>query len=58
MKEASKYYLSLCVEEYREIEKAPIRKVVGIDVGIKELLTTSDGIVIKNNKYIKNMNKR
>ena len=51
-KEASKYYISLCVEEYREIEKVPMRKVVGIDVGIKELLTTSDGIVIKNNKYI------
>ena len=34
------------------IEKQPLRKVVGIDVGIKELLTTSDGIVIKNNKYI------
>ena len=51
-KEASKYYVSLCVEEYREIEKQPIRKVVGIDLGIKELLTTSDGIVIKNNRYI------
>ena len=51
-KEASKYYVSLCVEEYKIIEKIPIRKVVGIDVGIKELLTTSDGLVIKNNKYI------
>ena len=51
-KEASKYYVSLCVEEYKKIEKQPIRKVVGIDVGIKELLTTSDGLVIRNNKYI------
>ena len=51
-KEASKYYVSLCVEEYKEIEESPVRKVVGIDVGIKELLTISDGVVIKNNKYI------
>ena len=51
-KEASKYYVSLCVEEYKKIEESPVRKVVGIDVGIKELLTISDGVVIKNNKYI------
>ena len=51
-KEADKYYVSLCVEQYIEIKKIPIRRVIGIDVGVKDLLTTSDGTIIKNMKFI------
>jgi len=40
------------VEEYKEIKDVPITRVIGIDVGVKELLTTSDGTIIKNMKFI------
>jgi len=51
-KEASKYYVSVCVEQYVDIKEVPIRRVIGIDVGVKDLLATSDGIIIKNMKFI------
>ena len=57
-KEANKYYVSVCVEEYKEIKEVPIRRVVGIDVGVKDLLTTSDGIIIKNMKFIDKYEKK
>jgi len=51
-KEVDKYYVSVCVEELIEIKEVPIRSVIGIDVGLKELLATSDGTIIKNMKFI------
>ena len=57
-KEASKYYISVCVEKYVDIKEAPIRRVIGIDVGIKDLLTTSDGIIVKNMKFIEKYEKK
>lgn len=47
-----KYYVSVCVSE--DI-KLPIKKeinVVGIDLGVKEIVVTSDGEIYKNPKYI------
>jgi predicted MPP superfamily phosphohydrolase len=41
-----------------EIKEVPIRRVIGIDVGVKELLTTSDGIIIKNMKFIEKYEKK
>ena len=36
-KEASKYYVSICVEQFIEIKESPITRVIGIDVGVKDL---------------------
>jgi len=57
-KEASKYYVSICVEQFIEIKESPITRVIGIDVGVKELLTTSDGTIIKNMKFIDKYEKK
>lgn len=51
-KEASKYYVSISVEELINIPKVIPNTIVGIDLGIKNLLTTSDGITVENKKYI------
>ena len=48
----------MCVEQYKEIQEVPIRTVIGIDVGVKELLTTSDGTIIKNMKFIDKYEKK
>ena len=57
-KEVDKYYVSVCVEEYKEIKEVSVRSVIGIDVGVKELLTTSDGTIIKNMKFIDKYEKK
>ena len=57
-KEANKYYVSVCVEEYKEIKEVPIRRVIGIDVGVKDLLATSNGTIIKNMKFIDKYEKK
>lgn len=53
-----KYYVSILFEVYEE--KAPImlQSVVGIDLGIKKLLTLSDGKIYDNNRYIYKYQKR
>ena len=57
-KEADKYYVSVCALEFKEIKEVPITRVIGIDVGVKELLTTSDGTIIKNMKFIEKYEKK
>lgn len=57
-KEADKYYVSVCVEENKIIDTVIPNKIIGIDLGIKELLTTSDGITIENKKYIEKYEKK
>ena len=50
-KEASKYYVSICVEEFINIPYIIPTKIIGIDLGLKDLVITSDGETIEN-KYI------
>lgn len=57
-KEAGKYYVSVCVEEIKEINKVKPQSVVGIDLGIKNLVTTSEGIVYENKKLIEKYEKK
>ena len=58
-KEANgKYYVSILYEMYDEAPKINHRTIVGIDLGIKKLLTLSDGITYDNNKYIDKYEKR
>ena len=53
----NKYYVSVMVE-VPDITKKEVREVVGIDLGIKKLITLSDGSVYDNNKYIEKYEKR
>lgn len=46
-----KYYISLLFE-LANINKIVPRVVVGLDLGLKKLITLSDGITYNNNKYI------
>ncbi|MCI7241660.1 MAG: transposase [Bacilli bacterium] len=58
-KEANgKYYVSILYEMYDEAPKINYRTIVGIDLGIKKLLTLSDGITYDNNKYLQKYEKR
>ena len=47
-----KYFVSILVEkEYEPVQKT--NKIVGIDLGLKDFLITSDGTKVKNHRYIK-----
>ena len=52
-----KYFVSVfTTEEYQEC--MPTNKSVGVDLGLKDLLITSDGEVFKNNRYTKRYEKK
>ena len=53
-----KYYVSVLYEIYDKVPEVTPRTIVGIDLGIKKLLTLSDGITYDNNKYIDKYEKR
>ena len=58
-KEATdKYYVSVLIEIDKKIEKVEPQSIVGIDLGVKKLLTLSDGTIYDNNKYILKYEKR
>ena len=57
-KEASKYYVSICVEEETFIPNIIPKTIAGIDLGIKDLLVVSDGTTIENRKYIEKYEKK
>lgn len=49
---SGKYYASVLVEQ--EIERLPLTgKKIGIDLGLKDLMTLSNGIVVKRANYLK-----
>lgn len=55
---SGKYYVSLCCTDV-EIEPLPnTGAVVGVDLGVKTLATTSDGVVYPNNKYLYKSDKK
>lgn len=55
---ANKWFVSVnCEIETTDITTVPTT-VLGIDVGIKTLVTCSDGKIFTNNKYLKKMQKR
>ncbi len=57
-KVANKYYVSVCVEEELNVKEVIPSSVVGIDVGIKSLVTTSDGKTYGNPNYLNKYEKR
>lgn len=50
-KEVGKYYISICVEELVNIPTPIPTKIIGIDLGIKDIVITNDGETLEN-KYI------
>ena len=54
----NKYYVSVLVEEDILIEKVTPISIVGIDLGIKDLVVTSDGIKYSNEKVLVKYEKR
>ncbi len=57
-KEANKYYVSVCVEENIILPEKKEINAVGIDLGVKDLVVTSDGEVYKNPKYLRKYEKK
>ena len=53
-----KYYVSVLYEQDDIKYKVIPKNVVGIDLGVKKLLTLSDGSCYDNNKYILKYEKR
>ena len=53
-----KYYVSVVVEENLLVEKVTPTSIVGIDLGIKDLVVTSDGIKYSNEKVLMKFEKR
>ena len=52
-----KYYISLLVEvEIKPLEKTD--KSIGLDLGVKDLVITSDGLKYKNHKYLAKSEKK
>lgn len=55
---SEKYYVSVLVEQ-KEKENLPVsNSKIGIDLGIKEFLITSDGEMIENPKYLRKSEKK
>lgn len=52
-----KYYVSVlvCLSDVKRIEPT---NIVGLDLGIKTLVTLSDGVIYENNRYIEKYEKR
>ena len=54
----NKYYVSVILEEELSLEKVIPATIVGIDLGIKDLVVTSDGVKYANEKIISKYEKR
>lgn len=52
-KENNRYYVAVCIEENKPLEEFILKNAIGIDLGIKNLVITSDGIKYKKMQAIK-----
>ena len=48
----TKFYVSLCIEEELELPEKVTNKAVGIDIGVKNLVVTSNGDYYGNPRYL------
>lgn len=53
-----KYYVSVLYEISEKVKEVTPTSIIGIDLGVKKLLTLSDGNTYENNKYIEKYEKR
>ena len=56
--ENGKYYVSVLYDIKEEKQKERPKNIVGLDIGIKNLVTLSDGKEYENNRYIEKYEKR
>jgi putative transposase len=49
---SGKWYACIIAEQQTDVVKIPIRSAVGIDVGLKHFCSDSDGLQVKNPKYL------
>lgn len=55
---SGKYFVSLCCVDVPEKKYEPTGNAVGVDLGLKEFLITSDGEMIPNPKYLTKQQKK
>lgn len=55
---SGKYFVSVFTEEEYTTPLAKTNKSIGVDMGLKDLLITSDGETFKNNRYTKRYEKK
>jgi len=55
---SGKWFASITIDEDIVVQKQPIKKIVGIDMGITEFLTDTTGRIIENPKYLSKSLKR
>jgi len=58
IKRADGYYCQFAVDAKRQIEQSPTGKHVGIDMGLKEFLTDSEGNTVANPHHLRKAEKR
>lgn len=51
-RENGKYYVSAMCEIVKDIQPVEVNKVVGIDMGVKSFMVTSDNVVVNNPKFL------
>lgn len=54
----NKYFASILIDGIVKVKSEPINEIIGIDLGIKSLMTLSDGEVIENPKFIRTSEKQ
>ena len=58
VRKADGYYAQFCIDQERLEDTKPTGNIIGLDVGIKEFYTDSNGITITNPKYLRKSEKR
>ncbi len=58
VKRADGYYCQFAVDACRQIEHIPTGKHIGIDMGLKEFLTDSEGRTVTNPRHLRKAEKR
>lgn len=57
VKRADGYYCQFSVKVNVQIETQPTNKVIGLDVGLKEFLTDSEGNTVENPRFLRKSEK-
>ena len=55
---SNKYYISICCTDIKIKKYEQVNNIIGIDLGIKEFATISDGEIIENPKYLSKLEKK
>ena len=58
VRKADGYYVQFCIDQERLEDTKPTGKSIGLDVGIKEFYTDSNGDICSNPKYLRKSEKR